>query len=266
MRRTLSRNFGLNWAGAFTLVELLVVTGIIAILAALLLPGLARAKENGRRIACLNNLRQLGLAMQLYVHDYDDVLPASGPEAGQIFPEQWVWYGPIGTPLNDPSKGAIVPYIEKFSKTLLTCPSDRTLLEFQRHPNRFSVYNWWLSPYSYALSSPWGALHAHNGDWNWLSHGMGSTRYWDTVVKNRMFSVNNPAGKVMLADQRRIYEFESSYTPGSFPPGLSCGWCWPIDKLTKRHNGKGNVTLADGHVETVRPEFGDMEEHYDPLK
>jgi prepilin-type N-terminal cleavage/methylation domain-containing protein/prepilin-type processing-associated H-X9-DG protein len=60
---------------AFTLIELLVVIAIIAILAAMLLPVLARAKESGRRISCLNNLKQLSLAAQLYVTDNQDTYP-----------------------------------------------------------------------------------------------------------------------------------------------------------------------------------------------
>src|SRR5437867_7406545 len=60
---------------AFTLIELLVVIAIIAILAAMLLPVLARAKEAGRRTACLNNERQLGLSLIMYIDENESRLP-----------------------------------------------------------------------------------------------------------------------------------------------------------------------------------------------
>lgn len=61
--------------GAFTLIELLVVIGIIAILAALLLPVIAKSKESGKSTACLSNLRQVGIALQLYAQDHENKLP-----------------------------------------------------------------------------------------------------------------------------------------------------------------------------------------------
>src|SRR5439155_14643107 len=88
----------------FTLIELLVVLGIIALLAALLLPALARSKEAGRRVACASNLRQLNLALVLYLSDSSGQFPPPRQPSGR-WPEQ------LRTRYSDPR--------------LFTCPSDR---------------------------------------------------------------------------------------------------------------------------------------------
>lgn len=80
----------------FTLIELLVVIVIIAILAAMLLPTLSKAKETAKSIACVNNLKQWGLAAQIYVADNNDYLPKDGkatPLATDLAnPAYQAWY------------------------------------------------------------------------------------------------------------------------------------------------------------------------------
>jgi prepilin-type N-terminal cleavage/methylation domain-containing protein len=79
-----------QFAGAFTLIELLVVIAIIAILAALLLPALARAKSKAKRVQCLSNQRQLATATMLYATDTTDLLPCNG-RSDYVDPDRRLW-------------------------------------------------------------------------------------------------------------------------------------------------------------------------------
>lgn len=122
--------------GAFTLMELLVVIGIIGILASLLMPALSQAKQKANRVKCLNHMRQLGLALTMYAGDHDGQFPPR--RRGET--NTWV--------------GRLHPYYVNVK--ILKCPGDRYL------EHRSYVINGWndyfkakLSPEDYRLYITW---------------------------------------------------------------------------------------------------------------
>lgn len=108
----------------FTLVELLVVIAIIAVLAAILFPVFARAREKARATACLSNLKQLGLAMAMYCSDYDGKFPWGVDPADRFCPQIWAaypqWQALIPTMyyLNE----VVAPYVK--NQQIWKCASD----------------------------------------------------------------------------------------------------------------------------------------------
>jgi prepilin-type N-terminal cleavage/methylation domain-containing protein/prepilin-type processing-associated H-X9-DG protein len=101
---------------AFTLIELLVVIAIIAILAAILFPVFAQAREKARQTSCLSNMKQMGLGVMMYIQDYDETYPtayfhrAFNPPAGGVAGGYEHW------------SGLINPYVKNFQ--MYICPSD----------------------------------------------------------------------------------------------------------------------------------------------
>ncbi len=160
------RAIGRGGRSAFTLIELLVVIAILAMLASLLMPALGRAKEAGRSTACLSNLRQIGVALQLYVQDNNHKLPIMRDRLA-------------GT--NQPATNALpspdVVLMGQLGNTnVLRCPSDRqqlfeatgssyawnSLLNGQRDDN-FNVFGLRFDPHAIPLMYDKEGFHAARG-------------------------------------------------------------------------------------------------------
>jgi len=126
----------------FTLIELLVVIAIIAILASILFPVFARARENARRASCMSNLKQIGLGVMQYTQDYDEHLPKNAVvlSAAAIFPSSssasgatWLWWHEI------------YPYVK--STQLFICPSTDATWKGDYYPINAAGSSY--APYAY---------------------------------------------------------------------------------------------------------------------
>ncbi len=151
-------------AAAFTLIELLVVIAIIAILAALLLPVIAKSKEQGRSAACLSNLRQVGVALQLYAQDHDNKVPTLFDVAAGV------------PPTNDLTRMELVLSNYLGNVRVLLCPSDKNDLFAQtgssyawnslvngQDADRFVVFLLNFDPHNIPLAFDKEAFHSTVG-------------------------------------------------------------------------------------------------------
>jgi prepilin-type N-terminal cleavage/methylation domain-containing protein len=124
----------------FTLIELLVVIAIIAILAAILFPVFARAREQARRSACLSNMKQIGLGLRMYLDDYDQVFPPGGPKSWEA---------------RKTDRNRLVQQLQPYTKNdgIFGCPSDTGWGTWQ--PSLSRTFG---SSYTDALRNVWNGV------------------------------------------------------------------------------------------------------------
>lgn len=230
-------------AVAFTLIELLVVIAILAILAALLLPALAQAKEKSHTVGCLSNLKQLEICWHLYAVDNQDLLPPNDSvmsTAGSTLARSVSWcpdHARTDTNTVDLENGVLFPYNR--SVGIYHCPADFSKVEgssgeaLPRLRNR-----------SYNMSQ------SVNGYPEYLTElnlpGISSIPAWKKLCQ---IIQPPPAALFVFVD-----EHEQTLLDAQFgnPVGMPYYWDIWFDLPANRHNQGACLTFADGHAERWR--------------
>jgi prepilin-type processing-associated H-X9-DG protein len=269
---------------AFTLVELLVVIGVIALLIALLLPALVRSREQAKQVACLSNLRQLGMAMILYCQENNGWFPRAAPAAEPESQQDFIWWqqaskNPYTAPNRDVFESPIlkclgiktnlpaIPTITDFNESrqrVLRCPSD----PLADHPDNAVEGRYY---YSYSLNNLMQSLDSNvpnDGAYLPMNHVTGK----QFAVAGKLVKVRNPAGKILLVDEAEgtiadgcfdptngsrllsVRHDPSAKNPQDSPVGyVNISGVWTVSNSTCR----GNVAFCDGHAASVYRSFVD---------
>jgi len=220
---------------AFTLIELLVVIAIISILASILFPVFARARENARKASCLSNLKQMGLAWMMYAQDYDEKALKSGTQdMGMDGTILWDGYHNFNAGTSDATQSPMYPYMKNTQFT--GCPS----------ANSVEPDVWGTTNYGYNVIYIGGYGGYVEGWATSVTKLPGAT-----LMPASLASITRPAETVLFGDSGYYDTVSGSAKryPWLFPPSFKSVWQEDAHAL---HNGMANVVFADGHAKAEK--------------
>ncbi len=233
------RKIGLD--KGFTLIELLVVIAIIAILAAMLLPALARAKDQAKLSQCLSNMKQLQICYSMYVGDSNDYLPPNESEAAfDTTTNSWISGDAQTDGTTDNIKlGLLYPY--DHSVFIYVCPADMLMIlaaaQLPLHPAAY------LAPQTRSCSIDY-AMHGSTGGGSPPYSFNGITPY----VKYKDILNPSVARKVVFVDENEYECGDGCF--GLYPASYSTTEWW--NPPGYRHIKGCTFSFADGHEESLR--------------